>query len=447
MSTDSEPHPRALAALVVQRLRSAGFTAYWAGGCVRDILLRRIPKDYDIATSATPDQVATLFPDSILVGKSFGVVRVPLEGVFMEVATFRKDISYSDGRHPDAVSFSDPINDAERRDFTINAMFYDPLTDEVLDYVGGKQDIMTKTIRFVGDPAARIMEDHLRMLRAVRFASTLGFTLDPAALDAIRTHAPLISRISAERVRDELTRLLLESAQAGQALVLLNHVALLDVILPEVAALKGQAQPPQFHPEGDVFTHTVLMLDLMKERTADLAWAVLLHDIGKPVTVRETPERLRFDCHAERGSEMATLIMQRLRSSNDMINAVTLGVLNHMRMVNVRQMRQSTLRKLVGAPTFALDLELHRLDCLASHGDLANYEFLLEFSKRVSQEPVLPPPWIRGADIMALGVPEGRAVGLWRNRAYDAQLEGRFATREDLLKWLAGEIATARNPG
>jgi poly(A) polymerase len=444
-----DPPPSALrdaAKQAVQRLQTAGFTAYWAGGCVRDTLMGRQPKDYDIATNATPDQVAALFPDSVMVGKSFGVVRAPLKGIFMEVATFRKDISYSDGRRPDEVSFSDPLADAERRDFTINAMFYDPLTDRILDYVGGRQDLDARVVRFVGEPAARIREDHLRMFRAARFASTLDFSLDPKAANAIRENASLASGISAERTRDELTRLLQEARRAGEALAMLDDLGLLEIVLPEVAALKNQPQPPKFHPEGDVFRHTVLMLNLMESRSLALVWSVLLHDVGKPGTVRSTPERLRFDGHAEHGAEMAKDIMRRLRFSNDDIGIVASCVHNHMKTLSVRQMRQSTLRKLAGASTFPLDLELHRLDCLASHGDLGNYEFLLNFSKQVAAEPILPAPWVKGDDLMAMGIPAGREVGRWKSLAYDAQLEERFHTREDLLRWLAGEIAKSAKP-
>lgn len=443
MNPPSPQRLRDLACHAVQRLQSAGFIAYWAGGCVRDQVMGRPPKDYDIATSATPDQIAGLFPDSVMVGKSFGVVRAPLDGIFMEVATFRRDLSYSDGRHPNEVLFTDPVTDAQRRDFTINAMFFDPVANQLHDYVGGQKDIDARVIRFVGEATERVQEDHLRLFRAVRFSTTLDFALDPTTIHAIRANAGLAARLSPERIRDELTRTFLESRLAGQSLVMLDELGLLEVVLPEVVAMKGQAQPPVFHPEGDVFTHTVLMLDRMESRSQNLVLAVLLHDIAKPVTARLTAERIRFDGHAEQGAEMAKAIMRRLRFANDDVETVAQCILNHMKMLSVLQMRQSTLRRLVGAPTFPLDLELHRLDCLASHGDLTHYQFLADFSRRMAAEPVLPPPWVTGRDIIALGVPEGPAVGVWRCQAYDAQLEGRFSTREELLKSLADDIRHA----
>ncbi len=440
MNSETPQRLRELACEAVRRLQSAGFTAYWAGGSVRDVLMNRSPKDYDIATDATPDQVTAVFSDAVLTGKSFGVVRVPVEESMFEVATFRKDHSYRDGRRPEEVSFTDAETDARRRDFTINAIFYDPIAKEYHDYTGGQKDIESRLVRCVGDAAERIREDHLRMLRAVRFASTFGFSLHAETAAAIRANAGLISKISAERIRDELTRTLIEARRPGDALMMMDDLGLLGAILPEIMAMKGQIQPPQFHPEGDVFTHTVLMLNAMISPSQNLAWSVLLHDVGKPLTAEQSDERIRFDGHAEEGAEAAGAILLRLRFSNDDIETITHCIRGHMRLMNVRNMRRSTLRRLVGAPTFAIELELHRLDCQASHGDLSNYHHLVAFQKEMAAEPVLPPPVVSGHDIMALGVPEGPDVGLWRKKAYDAQLEGRLKTREELLEWLKGEI-------
>lgn len=424
----------------VARLQEAGFIAYWAGGCVRDMLMEREPRDIDIATNAVPEEVARLFPGAVMVGKAFGVVRAPIGGFFYEVATFRKDHDYRDGRRPTGITFSDPPTDAMRRDFTINAMFYDPVHDRLHDYVHGQEDLAAGIVRCVGEPAARIEEDALRMLRAVRFASTLDFTIHSETLSVIRDCAPRIACVSAERIRDELTRTLLESRTAGAAIRLLDDASLLEQILPEVAATKGQAQPERFHPEGDVFEHTVLMLNLMEERTAALAYAVLLHDIGKPGTVVEAPDRLRFPGHAAQGAELAAGILRRLRFPNRDADTILQCVRNHMRFMDVRKMRRSTLRRMVAAPSFPVELEMHRLDCLASHGDLENYRFLVAFREELAHEPVLPPRWINGRDIMDMGLSEGPRIGKWLARAYDAQLEGRFENREALLEWLENEL-------
>lgn len=439
MSADPTPLLRTLAKEAALRLQAAGYIAYWAGGCVRDMLRSVPPKDYDIATNALPEQVLDLFPGAKAVGKSFGVVLAPVEGAFFEVATFRRDHAYLDGRRPEAVTFADPETDAQRRDFTINAMFYDPATDALYDFVGGRADLAGGVIRCVGDPQKRIQEDHLRMLRAVRFAATLGFSLNEATAAAIRANAGLISRVSAERIQEELTRILLESQKAGDALVLMDDLDLLSVILPEVAALKGETQPPEFHPEGDVFVHTVMMLNLMKARDTILVYSVLLHDVGKPLTAEIGPDRKRFHNHAARGAELAEAILRRLRFSAADASAIVHAVHNHMRFTDVQRMRRSTLRRLAGEPTFPVELELHRLDCAASHGDLGNYDFLKRFREEMAAEPVLPEPWITGTDIMQCGVPEGPQVGTWRKLAYDAQLEGRFGSRVELLQWLKTE--------
>ncbi|MDD5676944.1 MAG: CCA tRNA nucleotidyltransferase [Kiritimatiellae bacterium] len=428
----------------VKRLQAAGFNALWAGGCVRDLLMNRVPKDFDIATSAVPDQVERLFPGAVMVGKSFGVVRVKIQHHEYEVATFRKDQTYRDGRHPEGVVFTDEQTDAQRRDFTVNALFLDPLAGTVRDYVGGQADLAARLIRAVGRADDRFAEDHLRMLRAVRFAATLDFKLDPATTDAIRRHAPQIGKVSAERIQQELTRILLEAPQPGAAIELLQAVGLLPVIMPEISALRGQEQPPQFHPEGDVWTHTIMMLNAMRQPDLRLAYAVLLHDVGKPGTAKFVENRIRFDCHAGVGAAMAEEILKRLRLPNDDIKAIVFCIGNHMRFMDVRRMRKATLCRMVGAPTFATELELHRLDCAASHGDITNHAFLVEFQAARRAEPVLPRPWISGHDIMSLDIPSGPEIGRWKQRVYDAQLEGLVENREAALAWLRREIAAAR---
>ena len=428
---------------VVRRLTEKGFIALWTGGCVRDLIMGRTPKDFDITTSAVPDQVEHLFPGAVTVGKSFGVVRVRIHSLEYEVATFRKDQAYHDGRHPEGVVFTDEQTDALRRDFTVNALFLDPLTGTVRDYVGGQADLAVRLIRAVGRPDDRFAEDHLRMMRAVRFAATLDFKLDPATADAIRRHAQQIEKISAERLQQELTRTLLEAPQPGMALELLQAVGLLPVILPEISALRGQEQPPQFHPEGDVWTHTIMMLNALRQPDLRLAYAVLLHDVGKPDTAKFVENRIRFDGHADVGATLAEGILKRLRLPNDDIKAIAFCIGNHMRFMDVQRMRPATLRRLVGAPTFATELELHRLDCAASHGNMTNHAFLVTFQAARRAEPVLPKPWVTGHDILPLGVPAGREIGRWKQRVYDAQLEGLVENREAALAWLRRELATA----
>jgi len=425
----------------VVRLQQAGHLAYWVGGCVRDLFLGRPPKDYDIATDAHPEQVVALFPQAVQVGKSFGVVRVPIDDHWYEVATFRCDHAYHDGRHPESITFTDPRTDAERRDFTVNALFFDPVTAVCHDYVDGRADLTRRLIRAVGDPATRFREDHLRLLRAVRFAATLDFTIEPATADAIRLHAALVASVSAERIRDELVRTLCEARHPGRALRQLDDLGLLVHILPEVVALKHQAQPPEFHPEGDVFTHTAGMLDLMESPTPVLAFAVLLHDIGKPptATVDETG-RIRFNCHADVGADMADAILRRLKFSNDDREAVVGAVRGHMRFQDVPNMRRSTLRTMVGRPHFPMELELHRLDCLGSHHQLGIHAQVRKFQEELASEPALPPPWIRGRDLLTLGIATGPELGKWLRVAYEAQLEGTHPDRDALLAWLVQQL-------
>ena len=436
---------------VVRTLQEAGFPAYFAGGCVRDWILYRAPRDLDVATAATPEEIEALFSSTRPIGKAFGVVQVTVNGLSFDVATFRRDVGHSDGRRPDRVEFATAVEDARRRDFTINGLFYDPVADQVLDFVGGRQDIEEKTVRTIGDPAQRFAEDYLRMLRAARFATVLQYRIDPATEEAIRREAENLVHISAERIAEEITRILLEAPRAGEGFRLLRRLGLLRVVLPEVEALAGQAQPPQFHPEGDVFTHTTMMLDAMEHPTRTLALAVLLHDIAKPVTAATTTEpdgteRIRFNLHANIGATMSKEILTRLRLPKRHMEAVAHCVGNHMKFADVPHMRDATLRRLVGGRTFPVELELHRLDCLCSHNDLTIHEFLTAYLERLALTPALPKAWVNGNDVMALGVPEGRAVGDWLKRAYDAQLNQEFGNREELLAWLQTLITAEPSP-
>ncbi len=435
---------------VVRTLRDAGYAALFAGGCVRDTLLGRALKDIDIATSAPPDAVEQLFPGrTVAVGKAFGVIVVRTADAAFEVATFRSDGDYRDGRRPEQVRFSDAAADAQRRDFTINGLFYDPVDGQVLDYVNGRADLDARCVRAIGNPDQRFREDHLRLLRAVRFASVLEFDLDPATEAAIARQAGLLASVSAERIGNEFTRLLTEAPRPSRGLVLLERMGLLVQFLPEVVRLQHTPQPPEFHPEGDVWTHTLLMLDaLPPPRDTTLAYAILLHDIGKPDTTTITASedgatRIRSPNHAARGAELTPELLRRLRQPESVAGDVAAMVRRHMTFSEVERMRPATLRRFMGAPTFARELQLHELDLQASSGPASTVAFLEAQRAALAAEPVLPPPWVRGADLLALGLKPGPAVGAWLNRAYDAQLEARFPDRESLLAWLRQEVALA----
>lgn len=430
---------------IASRLAAAGHRALWAGGCVRDRLLGRAPKDIDIATDAAPDRVRELFPEARGVGKAFGVMVVPAGGRAFEVATFRSDEGIGDGRRPRSVRFAGEREDALRRDFTVNALFFDPAAGEVLDYTGGRADLARRIIRAVGDPRARFREDRLRMLRAIRFASTLDFELDPDTEAAIREQAAAIGAVSAERVYAELTLWLTGSPRAGGGLERLRRTGLLAELLPEVAALSGVEQPPEFHPEGDVFTHTALMLDALPPSPDPvLAWAALLHDVGKPVTARweaapaRGAPRWRFDEHDRVGAGIAEEALRRLRAPSRVLEGVGHCIRNHMRFADARRMRPATLRRLVGNPLFDIELELHRIDCACSHGKLDLVEFLRETRRGYGAESALPAPRVRGADLLAAGLPEGPEIGRLLRKAYDRQLERPGESREALLGWLLG---------
>ncbi len=430
---------RQAAAEIVRRLRAKGFQAYFVGGCVRDLIMNREPKDYDIATDATPDEVVKLFPDSLTVGAQFGVVIVPREEGNVEVATFRSDGRYADGRHPNEVRYAKtPEEDVRRRDFTINGLLFDPVKDRVLDYVGGQADIRGRRVRTIGDPLERLSEDRLRMMRAVRFTARFGFALDPAAREAIRKLAPQIQDVSAERVREEILKILTEG-QARRGFELLEETGLLQEVLPEVKAMQGVQQPPEFHPEGDVWTHTLMMLDGLRAPTPTLALGVLLHDVGKPPTFT-VRERIRFDNHVEVGAKMAEAICGRLRVPSRETERVVELVRHHLRFKDFPQMRRSTQLRFLRMEGFEEHLELHRLDCLSSHRNLENYELARRMLEETPPEVIKPAPLVRGDDLIAQGYSPGPAFKKILQAVEDAQLEGKIHTREDALRLIAEQF-------
>lgn len=434
---------RAFAESICRTLRAAGHHAYLVGGCVRDILLEREPADYDVATDATPDRVQQLFPHSLAVGAKFGVIVVTKDSesgaaAQVEVATFRSDVSYSDGRHPDQVVYSaSPQEDAKRRDFTINALFLDPETQEILDFVGGRDDLRAGIVRAIGRPEDRFREDKLRMVRAVRFAARFRYAIESATFTAIVKSAPDILEVSAERLRDELTKILTEGA-ARRGFELLDETRLLPELLPEIAQMKGVEQPPQFHPEGDVWTHTLIMIDgLHAGCSPTLAWGVLLHDVGKPPTF--TPPsgpngRIRFDEHVEVGTRMAEEICRRFRFSNDDTAQIAALVANHLRFKDVPQMKTSTLKRFIRLDRFDEHLELHRLDCSSSHGHLDNYDFVRRFVADTPAEQVRPPRLLTGDDLISLGYKPGPPFHAILEAVEEAQLNGKVSTREEALQ-------------
>ena len=454
MSPSSPPHLAALA--IAHRLRDAGHQAFFAGGCVRDLLLGLAPKDFDVATSATPGEIVALFPKTFTVGAHFGVVLVcqhfDEQEIATEVATFRNDGAYSDGRRPDAVRYTaDPREDALRRDFTINGMLLDPLAFDstgnpapaTLDFVHGREDLAARIIRAIGDPALRFAEDKLRMLRAVRFAARLDFQIDAATASAIRRHAAGIAHVSAERIRDELTRILTEGG-ARRGFEMLFDLGLLAEVLPEAVRLRGVAQPPEFHPEGDVWTHTMLMLENLPPNCAStLAWAALLHDIGKPATYQppkpavpgsnEKPDRIRFNGHVETGVRISETILARLRFSGDDTDQIASLVANHMRFGDVLQMKQSTLKRFLRLPRFHEHLALHRLDAISAHGDLTCYNFARAHFEAEPTPDLRPAPLLTGRDLIAAGYRPSPQFKPMLALAEDAQLEGSITTPEQAL--------------
>lgn len=439
---------------IVQTLRQRGFQAYVVGGCVRDLLLGREPKDYDVATDATPHQVMRIFPETHAVGAQFGVVLIPRpKGVApsraepsskspaVEVATFRSDIGYSDGRHPDEVRFSQsPREDVARRDFTINGMLLDPLNGEVLDFVGGREDLKAGIIRTIGEPERRFSEDKLRMLRAVRFAARFEYAIEPQTFAAMQKLAEQICAVSRERVRDELTRMLTEG-HARRAFLMLNESGLLEHVLPEISKMKGVEQPREFHPEGDVFVHTLLLLDYLPHPcSATLAWGALLHDVGKPATFRVAPDRIRFDDHVDVGAKIAQTVCRSMRFSNDDTAQILALVDNHMRFADAMRMKESTFKKFVRMPKFDEHLALHRADCLASHRNLTTYDFIRKRRSEIPEEKMRPSPLVTGDDLIAAGHAPGPKFREILNAVEDAQLEGRLRTRDAALEFVRREF-------
>jgi poly(A) polymerase len=458
---------------IVRTLRERGYQAYLVGGCVRDIVLGREPADYDVATDAHPEDVMRIFPRTWAVGAQFGVVLVPFgsgdrvigssgdlrrleaeESITrspdhpiprsIEVATFRSDGLYTDGRHPNQVTYSkEAREDVQRRDFTINGLLLDPTTNQVLDYVGGLGDLRAGVVRTIGPPERRFAEDKLRMLRAVRFAARFEYRIDPETMKAIRELAPQITQVSRERVRDELTKMLTEG-HARRAFELLDQSGLQHEVLPEIERMKGVAQPPQFHPEGDVWVHTLMLLEMLRPGgSRTLAWGALLHDVGKPPTFRVAPDRIRFDGHVEVGVAMAEEIGRRLRMSNDDARQIEALVANHMRFADVFKMKPSTLKRFLRLPRFPEHLELHRLDCLASHGDLSIYDFLRQKIEDTPPEEIRPAPLVTGHDLIELGYGPGPRFKEILAAVEDAQLEGRLRTKEEAVEFVRREFPKA----
>jgi putative nucleotidyltransferase with HDIG domain len=427
---------------IVSTLRRKGHSAYLVGGCVRDLLLGNEPTDYDVATSATPDQVQQYFSQTYPVGAQFGVILVEIGNQdFVEVATFRSDVSYSDGRHPDAVRYTlSAQEDVKRRDFTINGLLLDPENNQVLDFVGGQMDLKNRLVRAIGQPDVRFQEDKLRMLRAVRFAARFDYQIERETFVAIRDLGDQITQVSRERVRDELLKMLTEG-HARRAFELLDATGLLAWVLPEMVRMKGVEQPPQYHPEGDVWVHTLMLLEQLPAGVSPtLALGALLHDVGKPATFRVAPDRIRFDGHVEVGEKIAEDILKRLRLSNDEMTQVIALVGNHMRFADVPKMKDSTLKRFFRLPRFEEHLELHRMDCTASHGKLDLYDFTRNKLAETPPAEIRPTPLVTGNDLIDAGYEPGPRFKQILEAVEDAQLEGRLRSREDAMQFVTREF-------
>src|ERR1700722_16382156 len=430
--------PEKIAIKIVEQLHAAGFAAFWVGGCVRDFLLGREPDDFDIATDAKPEQVEKLFKRTVAVGRKFGVMIVVEGGHQFQVATFRAEADYQDGRRPEKIIFANAEADAQRRDFTVNGLFYDPISKKTHDWVGGEKDLRAKIIRTIGAPEERFGEDHLRLLRAVRFASQLDFEIEPKTFAAIKSLAPKIKLISAERIRDELLKLF-QPPHAARGLILLSESGLLEHILPELATTIDCEQSSDFHPEGSVFNHIRLMLEKLPPDSNELLpWTVLLHDIAKPVTAEKDLQTgsIHFYGHEKIGAEMARAILSRLRFPKKQIDEIVACVLHHMQFKDVKQMRKATLRRLLLRETFPLELELHKLDCLGSHGDLELYDFLVEQAKELKKKPAIRPPLLTGKDLIALGMKPGKELGALLHEIREKQLQDELKTPRQARAWV-----------
>ena len=420
---------------IVKRLREEGYESYLAGGCVRDMLLAKSPQDYDITTNAQPDDIRRIFSQTIPVGAQFGVMLIIIDGEPFEVATFRHDGPYSDGRRPDHVRYGTLQEDILRRDFTVNGMVYDPIEDRLIDLVGGRKDLESRSIRAIGDARARFEEDRLRMVRAVRFAASLGFTIEERTFAAIRELAPTITDISWERIGDEITRILTEG-EAQEGFELLDATGLLKVLLPEIEAMKGVAQSPDYHPEGDVFTHTLLTLRHLDKPTETLAYGSLLHDVGKPLCIRRDGDRLTFYGHTERGAEIAAEVLKRLKRSRATWERVAYLVHNHLRHTQAPNMRLSTLKRFLGEEGIDELLELTRIDALSSNGDLQYYQFCKQKQAELKDEEIHPAPLLRGRDLIAMGFTPGPIFQEILKQVEEAQLSGDLANREEAMAWV-----------
>ena len=463
---------KAVAKEIVERLQQAGFNAFWVGGCVRDFLLGREPQDYDIATDARPEQVEKLFNRTLAIGRKFGVMIVVEAKHQFQVATFRAEADYQDGRRPTKVVFASAEADAQRRDFTVNGLFYDPVAEKLHDWVGGEKDLRAKIIRTIGPPEERFAEDHLRLLRAVRFAARLDFEIEPQTFAAVKMLAPKIKLISAERIRDELIKLFAppplgvppsggardlpseppeggtpNRSQAARGLVLLRDSGLLPHVLTEFTATIACEQSPDFHPEGTVFEHVRLMLEkLPPDAHPSLPWAVILHDIGKPATAERDAAtgKIHFYEHEKIGAAMAERILQRLRFPKKQIEEIVACVRQHMQFKDVKQMRKATLRRLLMRETFTLELELHRLDCLGSHGNLELYDFLVEQAAELKKKPAIRPPLLTGNDLIKLGMTPGPAMGALLNEIREQQLQDELRTPAQARQWAKTRIKNAQ---
>ena len=435
---------REKAAEIVRRLKGAGFAAFWVGGCVRDFLLGRTPEDYDIVTDALPEQVEKLFDRTIPVGKKFGVLIVLHGEHQFQVATFRAESDYKDGRRPTQVTFGDARADALRRDFTVNGLFYDPIENQLHDWVGGKPDLEARIIRTIGSPAERFNEDHLRMLRAIRLASQLEFEIEDNTFTAIQSNAPKIRGISAERIREELIRLF-RAPFAARGLELLQKSGLLEQVLPELAATVTCEQSPEFHPEGSVFRHLISMLGQMpRDADPSLPWAVLFHDVAKPATASKdlATGSIHFYGHEKVGADMAREILERLRFPRKQTDDIVLAVRCHMQFKDAMVMRKATLRRLLMRPTFSLELALHRLDCLGSHGRLDVYNFLVEQKKELQEQPEIIPPLLTGNDLIAMGLRPGPSIGALLAELREKQLQDELKTDTEAKEWVRQKLQT-----
>ena len=421
---------------IVKRLRENGYESYLAGGCVRDMLLNKPPQDYDITTSARPDAITEIFPQTVPVGAQFGVMLVVVDGEPFEVATFRHDGLYLDGRHPSEVRYGSLREDILRRDFTINGMVYDPIDDHVIDLVEGEKDLDRRSLRAIGDPRERFAEDRLRMVRAVRLAASLDFTIEEKTLAAIGALAPTVGQISWERIGEEITRILTEGG-ARKGFELLDATGLLSQIMPEIAAMKGVEQSPDYHPEGDVFTHTMLLLSHLQAPAETLAYGCLLHDVGKPPCVRREGEHLTFYGHTEKGAEMAGEILKRLKRSRATWERVGYLVRNHLRHTQAPNMRLSTLKRFLGEEGIDELLELTRIDALSSNGDLQYYRFCRQKLEEFKEEEIHPAPLLRGRDLIELGFLPGPGFSEILKQVEEAQLSGELSSREQALAWVA----------